>query len=74
MQFHPDRLEGEHSSEAESGMMKFLEVDAAWKILGDQNSRRAYDLQRRGESLLYRTRDFKLLQKTKQKLNHLESS
>ncbi|XP_028286896.1 dnaJ homolog subfamily C member 24 isoform X2 [Parambassis ranga] len=48
LQFHPDRLGGEHSSEAESGMKKFLEVDAAWKILGDQNSRWKYDLQRRG--------------------------
>ncbi|XP_028286895.1 dnaJ homolog subfamily C member 24 isoform X1 [Parambassis ranga] len=51
LQFHPDRLGGEHSSEAESGMKKFLEVDAAWKILGDQNSRWKYDLQRRAQEL-----------------------
>lgn len=29
-------------------MKKFLEVDAAWRILSDQDSRRQYDLERRG--------------------------
>ncbi|XP_044049162.1 dnaJ homolog subfamily C member 24 isoform X5 [Siniperca chuatsi] len=47
LQYHPDRLGGECSSEAESGVKKFLEVDAAWRILSDQNTRRQYDLQRR---------------------------
>uniref|UniRef100_A0A3Q1HQS0 DnaJ homolog subfamily C member 24-like n=1 Tax=Acanthochromis polyacanthus TaxID=80966 RepID=A0A3Q1HQS0_9TELE len=48
LQYHPDRLGGQCSSEAESGVRKFLEVDAAWKILSDENSRRQYDLQKRG--------------------------
>ncbi|XP_028441758.1 dnaJ homolog subfamily C member 24 isoform X2 [Perca flavescens] len=48
LQYHPDRLGGQCSSEAESGVKKFLEVDAAWRVLGDQNSRKQYDLQRRG--------------------------
>ncbi|AWP07987.1 putative dnaJ -like subfamily C member 24 [Scophthalmus maximus] len=48
LQYHPDRLRGECSSEAETCVTKFLEVDAAWRILGDQEARRQYDLQRRG--------------------------
>ncbi|XP_036963884.1 dnaJ homolog subfamily C member 24 isoform X2 [Acanthopagrus latus] len=48
LQYHPDRLGGEGSLEVESGVKKFLEVDAAWRILSDQNTRRHYDLQRRG--------------------------
>ncbi|XP_059191460.1 dnaJ homolog subfamily C member 24 [Centropristis striata] len=51
LQYHPDRLGGESSSEAELGMKKFLEVDAAWRILSDQNTRRQYDLQRRAQEL-----------------------
>ncbi|KAI3371799.1 hypothetical protein L3Q82_024353 [Scortum barcoo] len=47
LQYHPDRLGGECSSEAESSVKKFLEVDAAWRILSDQSNRRQYDLQRR---------------------------
>lgn len=49
LQYHPDRLGG--SSEAESGVKKFLEVDAAWRILSDQNTKREYDLQRRAREL-----------------------
>ncbi|KAK7892063.1 hypothetical protein WMY93_024026 [Mugilogobius chulae] len=48
---HPDRLSGQDSSEAEVGLRKFLEVDAAWKILSDENKRRDYDLQRRALDL-----------------------
>ncbi|RVE71465.1 hypothetical protein OJAV_G00052130 [Oryzias javanicus] len=51
LQFHPDRVGGEHSSAAESSVSRFLEVDAAWKILSDQNTRRQYDSQRRAEAL-----------------------
>ncbi|KAF1387325.1 hypothetical protein PFLUV_G00104260 [Perca fluviatilis] len=51
LQYHPDRLGGQCSSEAESGVKKFLEVDAAWRILGDQNNRKQYDLQRRAQEL-----------------------
>ncbi|XP_056271970.1 dnaJ homolog subfamily C member 24 isoform X4 [Pseudoliparis swirei] len=48
LQCHPDRLGGGSSSEAESGVKRFLEVDAAWRLLSDQSSRRQYDLRRRG--------------------------
>uniref|UniRef100_UPI0037E8AE91 dnaJ homolog subfamily C member 24 n=1 Tax=Semicossyphus pulcher TaxID=241346 RepID=UPI0037E8AE91 len=51
LQYHPDRLGGACSSEAESAVKKFLEVDAAWRILSDQSSRRQYDLQRRAQEL-----------------------
>ncbi|XP_023141946.2 dnaJ homolog subfamily C member 24 [Amphiprion ocellaris] len=51
LQYHPDRLGGQCSSEAESGVKKFLEVDAAWKILSDENTRRQYDLQKRAQEL-----------------------
>uniref|UniRef100_A0AAQ4PER9 J domain-containing protein n=1 Tax=Gasterosteus aculeatus aculeatus TaxID=481459 RepID=A0AAQ4PER9_GASAC len=47
LQYHPDRHAGSSSAEAESGMKRFLEVDAAWRVLGDQTTRRQYDLQRR---------------------------
>ncbi|XP_035520258.1 dnaJ homolog subfamily C member 24 [Morone saxatilis] len=51
LQYHPDRLGGEGSSEAEYGVKKFLEVAAAWRILSDQNTRTQYDLQRRAREL-----------------------
>ncbi|XP_036001307.1 dnaJ homolog subfamily C member 24 isoform X1 [Fundulus heteroclitus] len=49
LKYHPDRLGDEHWSE--SGVKKFLEIDAAWKILGDQTTRRQYDMQRRAQEL-----------------------
>ncbi|XP_069575735.1 dnaJ homolog subfamily C member 24 isoform X2 [Brachyistius frenatus] len=49
LQYHPDRLGADCSSE--STVKKFVEVDAAWKILGDPTRRRQYDLQRRDECL-----------------------
>ncbi|XP_040019226.2 dnaJ homolog subfamily C member 24-like isoform X3 [Gasterosteus aculeatus] len=51
LQYHPDRHAGSSSAEAESGMKRFLEVDAAWRVLGDQTTRRQYDLQRRAQEL-----------------------
>lgn len=51
LQYHPDRLGAEASSEAECAGQRFLEVDAAWRTLRDQDSRRQYDLQRRAREL-----------------------
>ncbi|XP_041650813.1 dnaJ homolog subfamily C member 24 [Cheilinus undulatus] len=51
LQYHPDRVGSACSSEAESAVKKFLEVDAAWRILSDQDTRRQYDLQRRAQEL-----------------------
>ncbi|XP_068169619.1 dnaJ homolog subfamily C member 24 [Antennarius striatus] len=50
LQYHPDRLGGEGSPGTEYAG-KFLEVDAAWKILRDPSSRRQYDLQQRVQEL-----------------------
>lgn len=47
-QYHPDRFRAASPSEAESALKKFLEIDAAWRILKEQDSRRRYDLQLRG--------------------------
>lgn len=47
-QYHPDRFRGHSSSEAEAALKRFLQVDAAWRILKDQESRRQYDLKLRG--------------------------
>lgn len=51
LKYHPDRLSGVCSSEAELGRKRFLEVDAAWRILSDENKRREYDLQKRAQDL-----------------------
>ncbi|XP_077371622.1 dnaJ homolog subfamily C member 24 isoform X2 [Festucalex cinctus] len=48
---HPDRLGGVSDSEAESGRRKFLEIDAAWKILCEPKTRKHYDQQRRAQEL-----------------------
>ncbi|CAN9498820.1 unnamed protein product [Ophioblennius macclurei] len=51
LQYHPDRLVGGSPSAAESSLQTFLQVDAAWRILSDHDSRRQYDLQRRAQEL-----------------------
>ncbi|XP_019720825.1 dnaJ homolog subfamily C member 24 [Hippocampus comes] len=51
LQCHPDRLGDVCDSEAESGRRKFLEVDAAWKILSEHKTRKLYDQQRRAQEL-----------------------
>ncbi|XP_008309313.1 dnaJ homolog subfamily C member 24 [Cynoglossus semilaevis] len=51
LQYHPDRLVGEGSTEAETGVRKFLEVEAAWRILSDTDTRKNYDQQRRAQEL-----------------------
>ncbi|XP_056138232.1 dnaJ homolog subfamily C member 24 isoform X2 [Lampris incognitus] len=51
LQYHPDRLGNVCPCEAETGLKKFLEADAAWRVLSDDTSRREYDLQRRAKEL-----------------------
>ncbi|XP_028305813.1 dnaJ homolog subfamily C member 24 isoform X3 [Gouania willdenowi] len=48
LQFHPDRLVGEETTQLHWAVNRFIEVEAAWRILSDLSSRREYDLQRRG--------------------------
>ncbi|XP_034031577.1 dnaJ homolog subfamily C member 24-like [Thalassophryne amazonica] len=49
--YHPDRADGERSSEAASSLRRFLQINVAWKVLSDPNRRRQYDLQRRASEL-----------------------
>ncbi|XP_017295770.1 dnaJ homolog subfamily C member 24 [Kryptolebias marmoratus] len=51
LKYHPDRLGVELSSEAESAVSKFVEVNSAWRVLGEQNTRRRYDTQRKEQEL-----------------------
>lgn len=50
VQYHPDRFRGDSPAEAEAALKRFLEIDAAWRILKDHTSRRQYDLKLRGRS------------------------
>ncbi|XP_075998741.1 dnaJ homolog subfamily C member 24 [Genypterus blacodes] len=51
LQYHPDRCGATCSPEENFNVGKFLEIDAAWKVLGDETSRREYDVQRRALEL-----------------------
>ncbi|XP_056908800.1 dnaJ homolog subfamily C member 24 isoform X1 [Takifugu flavidus] len=51
LQYHPDRFRGDTPEEADAALKKFLEIDAAWRILKDQASRRQYDLKLRAQEL-----------------------
>lgn len=51
-QYHPDK----QSADAPAGtmekcMQKFIEIDQAWKILGNEETKKMYDLQRHGRYL-----------------------
>ncbi|XP_075693850.1 dnaJ homolog subfamily C member 24 isoform X1 [Rhinoderma darwinii] len=46
--YHPDKQHRDISSEQETDeAWKFIEISQAWKILGNEETKRAYDLQRR---------------------------
>lgn len=49
-QYHPDRLRLKEPSAVDSTSNKFLEIEAAWRVLSDQNTRRQYDLQCKGRN------------------------
>ncbi|XP_071974686.1 dnaJ homolog subfamily C member 24 isoform X1 [Engystomops pustulosus] len=50
--YHPDKQHGDTSSEQDAeGAQRFIEISRAWKILGSEEARRAYDLQRRDGAL-----------------------
>ncbi|KAM9807504.1 dnaJ homolog subfamily C member 24 [Neosynchiropus ocellatus] len=51
LQHHPDRLRGATPSETERGVSRFQQLEAAWRILSDESSRRRYDQQRRAREL-----------------------
>lgn len=50
--YHPDKQGPDVSSEdAEERLLRFLEVDQAWKVLSNPERRREYDLQLRANEL-----------------------
>ncbi|KAM8861363.1 dnaJ homolog subfamily C member 24 [Synchiropus picturatus] len=51
LQHHPDRLSGATPAETERGVSRFQQLEAAWRVLSDQSSRRRYDQQRRAQEL-----------------------
>ncbi|XP_076878307.1 dnaJ homolog subfamily C member 24 [Brachyhypopomus gauderio] len=52
LMFHPDKQKpGLSEEEADQRLRRFLEVDQAWKVLGNQESRRTFDLQLRADEL-----------------------
>lgn len=53
-QYHPDKQHRDTSSEQDTeGARKFIEISRAWKILGNEEAKRAYDLHRRGKTSLF---------------------
>ncbi|KAM3920747.1 dnaJ homolog subfamily C member 24 isoform 1-T2 [Leptodactylus fuscus] len=50
--YHPDKQHGDISSEQDAeGAQRFIEISRAWKILGNEETKRAYDLQQRDGKL-----------------------
>uniref|UniRef100_UPI00398F84E5 dnaJ homolog subfamily C member 24 n=1 Tax=Pristiophorus japonicus TaxID=55135 RepID=UPI00398F84E5 len=46
--YHPDKQSADvPAGELEESVQRFIEVDQAWKILGNEETKREYDLQRR---------------------------
>ncbi|XP_016366912.1 dnaJ homolog subfamily C member 24-like isoform X2 [Sinocyclocheilus rhinocerous] len=51
LMFHPDKQRPDVSEgEAEQHMQRFIDVDQAWKILSNEESRKEYNLQLRGKA------------------------
>ncbi|MBN3305325.1 DJC24 protein, partial [Amia calva] len=54
-QYHPDKQSPDvPPGEVEQRVQRFIEVDQAWKILGNEETKREYDLQRRATELQQR--------------------
>ncbi|XP_018619435.1 dnaJ homolog subfamily C member 24 [Scleropages formosus] len=50
--YHPDKQSPDLAAEqVQRHMQRFIEVDQAWKILGNEETKRVYDLQRRAKEL-----------------------
>lgn len=51
-QYHPDKQSADvPAGTMEECMQKFIEIDQAWKILGNEETKKKYDLQRHGRYL-----------------------
>ncbi|XP_006140472.2 dnaJ homolog subfamily C member 24 isoform X2 [Tupaia chinensis] len=52
LMYHPDKQSADvPAGSAEECIRKFIEVDQAWKILGNEETKKEYDLQRREDEL-----------------------
>uniref|UniRef100_A0A8C0QM21 DnaJ heat shock protein family (Hsp40) member C24 n=1 Tax=Chelonoidis abingdonii TaxID=106734 RepID=A0A8C0QM21_CHEAB len=52
-EYHPDKQSADvPAGEVEERVQRFIEIDQAWKILGNEETKREYDLQRHGRFLL----------------------
>ncbi|NWV82899.1 DJC24 protein, partial [Dasyornis broadbenti] len=50
--YHPDKQEADvPAGEVEERVQRFIEIDQAWKILGNEETKKEYDLQQREENL-----------------------
>ncbi|XP_054441942.1 dnaJ homolog subfamily C member 24 [Pteronotus mesoamericanus] len=50
--YHPDKQSADvPAGTVEECMQKFIEIDQAWKILGNEETKKEYDLQRREDDL-----------------------
>uniref|UniRef100_A0ABM5F973 DnaJ homolog subfamily C member 24 isoform X2 n=1 Tax=Pogona vitticeps TaxID=103695 RepID=A0ABM5F973_9SAUR len=48
--YHPDKQSTDvPAGEVEARMQRFIEIDRAWKILGNEETKKEYDLQRRDD-------------------------
>ena len=51
-QYHPDKQSADApAGSVEECIQKFIEIDQAWKILGNEETKKEYDLQRHGRYL-----------------------
>uniref|UniRef100_A0A8D0DJ98 DnaJ heat shock protein family (Hsp40) member C24 n=1 Tax=Salvator merianae TaxID=96440 RepID=A0A8D0DJ98_SALMN len=50
--YHPDKQSTDvPAGEVEARMQRFIEIDRAWKILGNEETKKEYDLQRHEHNL-----------------------
>ncbi|NXN18408.1 DJC24 protein, partial [Indicator maculatus] len=50
--YHPDKQKADvPAGEVEERVQRFIEIDQAWKILGNEETKKEYDLQQREASL-----------------------
>ncbi|XP_068254931.1 dnaJ homolog subfamily C member 24 isoform X1 [Nyctibius grandis] len=50
--YHPDKQKADvPAGEVEERVQRFIEIDQAWKILGNEESKKEYDLQQREDNL-----------------------
>ncbi|XP_029895719.1 dnaJ homolog subfamily C member 24 isoform X2 [Aquila chrysaetos chrysaetos] len=52
LQYHPDKQKADvPAGEVEERVQRFIEIDQAWKILGNEETKKEYDLQQREDNL-----------------------